>query len=642
MVKAPRAFSFRSATPRFEKRAGVAEWAIASTKFDHGGKRDHATLVMLLTKESPMKSTRILTGILGLSLLGLPLACGSESGREGSDGAGSTGNGSTGNGTGGIDVGSGSGGVSNIVVENPSTCDEAANAKSYVGCEFWPTVVANPVYLEFQPAVVVANGGQEPADVVVTGPNGFSKTETVPPGELRTIMLDWVSGLKGPEWPLHTTSTARLDYSARVDKGAYHLTSTVPVTAWQFNPLKYVLPKAECGRIQLSAEATECRSASNDASLLLPSTAMTGNYRVPSYAQFNEGTDWGSVPGGVAITATEDDTEVKVQLGPKCGVVLYPTTDLGTCVSASQDSSVPAKNGGDVYTFTMNAGDVVQLVGEWNKDPQVKNADISGSVINANKPVQAISFNAIAQMPDVWTGNADHIEETILPAEVIGKKYVVVPPTAPHGKVAGHVVRIYGNVDNTHLTYPDGKPTPDAPDIINAGDVVQLPTIGSPGTTNCLTASDHCALDEPFVVEGDQPFAVASFMLGGVIQENMGYDSLGDPSFMMLVTPEQFRTSYTFLAPADFVQNYADILVPDGASVTLDGAPLAGTPEAIGSSGWSVVRAPLDGAAGGIHTVETSDERGVGLSVSGFGYATSYYYPGGLNLKHISEPPIIK
>jgi amidase len=44
--------------------------------------------------------------------------------------------------------------------------------------------------------------------------------------------------------------------------------------------------------------------------------------------------DWGSVPGGAAITATKDGTDVKVQLGPRCGVEIYPTTDLGTCVAA--------------------------------------------------------------------------------------------------------------------------------------------------------------------------------------------------------------------------------------------------------------------------------------------------------------------
>lgn len=593
-----------------------------------------------------MHVTRLAQIALCSSILGF-VACSASS----SDGGGKDGNGNEGSldgvgedstGNDGLGVDSVDGGVDGNGTgnDNPVTCAEAASARSYVGCDFWPTVTANPVWTEFKPAVVVANGGAEVADITVTGPNGFSKTESIPPGELRTVLLEWVDGLKGPLWAANT-STGRLVNSSRVDGGAYHLTATRPVTAWQFNPLKYRMPRAECGSIPLGGEATECRSASNDASILLPSTAMTGNYRVFGYSSKHEGTDWGTVPGAVAITATADGTEVQVQLGPKCGARIYPTTDLGGCVAASADGVIAEKNAGDIYTLTMNAGDVVQLVGKWNKDPQVENADISGSVIVANKPVQAIAFNAIAMLPDGSVGNADHMEETVLPGEVLGKKYIVAPPTAPHGEVVGHVVRFYGNVDGTTLTYPAGKPA-GAPDTLNAGDVVQIPAppTGTPAP-QCVSLPDHCAVTEPFVVEGDQPFAVASFMLGGVVQEGNGYDSLGDPSFMMLVAPDQFRKAYTFLAPNDFVQNFADILVPDGAQVKLDGAAVSATPTAIGMSGWSILRAPLSNDGSGIHSVTTDDERGVGVSVAGFGYATSYYYPGGLNLKLISKPPVI-
>src|SRR5262249_46042099 len=160
-----------------------------------------------------------------------------------------------------------------------------------------------------------------------------------------------------------------------------------------------------------------------------------------------------------------------------------------------------------------------------------------------------VSFNAISQLPDVSIANADHMEETVLPGEVLGKKYIVVPPATPLGQQVGHVVRIYGNVDGTQLTYPDGKPTPDAPDTINAGDVVQIPALptGQPAA-QCIGTTDHCMLNKPFTVEGTEAFAVASFMVGGVLQMP-GTDattSQGDPSFSMEVTPEQFRKDYTF------------------------------------------------------------------------------------------------
>jgi len=276
--------------------------------------------------------------------------------------------------------------------------------------------------------------------------------------------------------------------------------------------------------------------------------------------------------------------------------------------------------------------------------PHLRNTDpAGGSVINADQPVQVVAFNAIAQLPDYSVANADHMEETVMPAEVLGNEYVVVPPTTPLGKSVGHVVRIYGNVDGTHLTYSGTKPT-GAPDTINAGDMVQIPPLptGQPAP-DCLTVPDHCMVSDPFVVTGDQPFAVASYMVGGTLQMP-GTDSTtsqGDPSMTMEVTPKQFRQQYTFLAPADYQENFADVIVPMGASITLDGKPLTLAATPIAGSTWGFIRAPLDNSGSGAHSISTTNPAGLGLQVEGFGFATSYYYPGGLNLIHISEPPEI-
>lgn len=529
--------------------------------------------------------------------------------------------------------------------DSPETCEEAAMGHTYVGCDFWPTVTANPVYVEFDPAVVIANGSSTAASVTIDGPAGFHQEVMIAPGALETVKLKWVMDLKGPEFSLSNTSGGRLEASSRADGGAYHIVSSVPVTAWQFNPLQYAIPAEACTRV--TGGMSGCRSATNDASLLIPSTAMTETYRVFGYSSKNEGKDWGSTPGGIAITATKDGTKLQVQLGPKCGVEIFPTTDLGTCVAAGPPASgITAKMPGEIYDLEMNAGDVVQLVGAWAKDPQTRNADLSGTVVKAAPgfPVQVVSFNAIAQLPDVSIANADHMEETVLPAEVIGKKYIVVPPTTPNGDAVGHVVRIYGNKDGTQLTYPEGKP-PGAPDVINEGDMFQIPPLptGQPAP-QCVGTADKCMLNTPFVVEGTEAFAVASFMVGGVLQMpgTDATNSQGDPSFSMEVTPEQFRKEYTFLAPTDYLENFADVLIPTGASVTLDGAAVTAPITPIGGSGWGFARIKLEaGTANGVHKLSTDHEQGLGLQVMGFGFATAYYYPGGLNLQRITEPPVI-
>src|SRR5690606_24908237 len=43
---------------------------------------------------------------------------------------------------------------------DPETCEEAKTTKSYVGCDYWPTVTPNGVWSIFSYAAVVANTGK--------------------------------------------------------------------------------------------------------------------------------------------------------------------------------------------------------------------------------------------------------------------------------------------------------------------------------------------------------------------------------------------------------------------------------------------------------------------------------------------------
>src|SRR6266566_3706335 len=63
-----------------------------------------------------------------------------------------------------------------------ATCSDAATKKSYVGCDYWPTVTGNNVWSIFDFAVVVANAGYQPADITITGPSSTNQQATVAPG----------------------------------------------------------------------------------------------------------------------------------------------------------------------------------------------------------------------------------------------------------------------------------------------------------------------------------------------------------------------------------------------------------------------------------------------------------------------------
>jgi len=487
------------------------------------------------------------------------------------------------------------------VAGDPATCEEALATRTYVGCDYWPTVTGNVVQDVFDFAVVVANVGAAAADVKVTGPNETDRQVTVAPGALEKIYLPWVPELKGRALkPLDFESHMSASVLAR--KGAYHLVSSVPVVVYQFNPLEYAGKGGPPGKKWTSCiSSTEgCLSYSNDASLLLPSTAWTGTYRVTSYPALSDKTSGGlSVDvrnAFLAITAAEDDTTVKVTLGA-----------LGSVLAGG--GIAEAGSGGEIEVH-LDAGDVAELVTE-----KGDKYDLSGSLVRSDKPVQVISGAPCTTVP---SGQAacDHLEEVVLPAEALGKQYVVTTPTAPSGTKGLHVVRFVGNRDGTELTYAPAKPV-GCPDTLAAGEV-----------SECDGMVDH-----DFVVTGTEEFAVTSFMVGATVYGPK--ERLGDPSQTIFAATEQFRGSYLFLMPDDYDKSYAVVVGPEGAAPAIDGAPLS-SPEVVGD-GLAVWRAELSSASGGAHTLKSAMP--VGLQAIGYGSYTSYQFPGGLDVKRIALVP---
>ncbi|MER2605396.1 MAG: hypothetical protein ABTQ29_06170, partial [Siculibacillus sp.] len=66
----------------------------------------------------------------------------------------------------------------------------------------------------------------------------------------------------------------------------------MPVTVYQFNPLEYQAQRGPPGKDWSSCPGNQCGTAcfsySNDASLLLPSTALTANYRITGYPSWSQ------------------------------------------------------------------------------------------------------------------------------------------------------------------------------------------------------------------------------------------------------------------------------------------------------------------------------------------------------------------
>lgn len=487
-------------------------------------------------------------------------------------------------------------------------CDEAAAAKSYVGCDYWPTVTGNLVQSVFDFAVAVANVSGERANITVTGPGGTNQKISVEPESLGVVYLPWVPELKGPEG-------APLTASVLAKGGAFHLVSDRPVVVYQFNPLEFRATGGPASKDWSKCQkavptAPDCYSYTNDASLLLPSTAMTGNYRVMGAAGWTRegggflGLGNTQIGATLAITATQDATKVTVKLGNKADMV------AGGGISAGRP--------GETVTFTLNKGDVAELV------TKPGNAyDFSGSVVSTDKPVQLISGVPCVDMPK-GVQACDHVEETIFPAETLGKRYVVMSPTGPKKNKVGQVVRLFGNEDATKLTYLPAKPA-GCPDTLAAGQV-----------------ADCGEVAEDFEVKGDKSFGVATFLIGGAKADpDYNPQSLaqpqGDPSQTFAVAVEQYRNKYIFLAPTDYKASFADVIAPAGVRVRLDGQDVSAQLEPITGTTFARGRLSLGAGKNGAHVVDA--DQPVGLQVIGYGDNTSYQYPGGLNLEPITAPP---
>jgi len=527
--------------------------------------------------------------------------------------------GASNNGTGGgFEGGPGSGGGTPGGV--PQTCEQALAQQSYIGCEYWPTITSNSLlYPEFKFAVVAANPTGTTAEVTVTQGGIEIASTSVAPSGLETIELPWVNELKQQD----AVGDGSALTSALVPDGAFRVVSSVPITLYQFNPLEFDLGSnpPDCPNSLLLGG---CFSFTNDASLLLPTTALRNEYYVMSYPTFHIGTltSWTNGPGFLAVTATQDGTNV--------------TVDSSAHVRAG--AGVAALAAGSQGTYSLDAGDVLMLqtaalpAGETPQPgqpcvtdnqfntlcPGPPDYDLTGTHITSSAPINVIGGHDCTFVP--YSNFAcDHLEESMFPVETLGNDLVVTAPqavaaieTAP-GTPDNMFVRVLSAADGNSVSF---DPAVNGTVTLNAGEWIEIGPV-----------------TQDFRVTSDDKVMVAQYMVG----ENFSGASVGagDPAMSIAIPTEQYRVAYTFLAPTTYTYNFVNIVAPTGTNVAIDGAPVDPTSfTAIGGTGLSVSRLQI---SGGAHSM--TGDNNFGIVVYGYGSYTSYIYPGGLNLETIVIVP---
>ncbi len=420
-------------------------------------------------------------------------------------------------------------------------------------------------------AIVVSNPQARPVNVTVTGANG----QTI----LKTIAAGMVEAIK-PNTAPNAIPDQSIDGTGLVKK-AYKVTSDLPIVAYQFNPLENV------------------NVFSNDASLLLPTTAYDVEYYTFSWPTEDRRPQNHSYHGYLSVVANVDDTVIEV------------TPTAAVRASATQ----PAIAANTPTQFTLDAFEVLTLQASPGGDlTGTKVRSVNGTttfgVFGGHEAMGVGEMTPPDQTHTLGPCCADHIEEMLFPTSTWGKTFAITRSKS-RGTNEPDLLRIMAQKANTTITF-DPSPSSGTCGMLQPGQFCEVKIQGDTG----VTAS------EPVLIAHYLESAIwQDFLFGGSVGE-------GDPSFSIAVPTEQFRTSYTVLVPSQYAKNFLSIAAPGAGAVIVDGLLVALTPYAGG-----LYRAARMQVNAGQHVITCPN--GCGVEVYGYSDAVSYMFAGGLDLKKI-------
>ena len=488
-------------------------------------------------------------------------------------------------------VGAGASCVSGFCADR---CSESATGRSYLGCDYWPTMTANSqLDPNFTFGVALSNPQTYEVRVTITGGALTAPRElTLAPGAIETVTLPWVQELVAFT-PTYPGCRGEGDPACRLPRaparstlrrgGAYHVRSDGPIAAYQFNPLNF---SREGGLY----------SFTNDASLLLPQGVMRQRYVVSTWPNF-------VIRATLATTTYGGFVTIVGVAGEGTTVTVRPTASVGA------GPGVPIILAGTTATFTLQQGDALQLVSADSRvDAQGRGQDLSGTIIESSLPVAVYVGHDCTNIPEDRVA-CDHLEEQLLPAETWGRDSFV-SALRDRGAMTPSVVRVISQANDNRLTFdpPDVQP----PVTLAAGQVLQF------------------ASNRHVRVTGSGAFLASQFMIGQGPRV-AGMPGAGDPAMVFEVPVQQYRAQYAFYVPTTYPQSFLNIVAPAGTPLLLDEQPLMGTPEVV--SGHDVYTLPI---AAGAHRLRSPTSVAFGIKVYGIAEYTSYMYPGGLDLQLIT------
>lgn len=459
-----------------------------------------------------------------------------------------------------------------------SLCEVNNKVASNVGCDYWTADLDNAddglLGLSNNPMHV-------PHSVVVSNPGIYDADITFQAKAPWDVKMPPVTTVKAGQAVEIKMPVMNIDKDSLEPKGVF-FKSTQPVVAYQFNPF--------------NAD----KAFSNDGSLLLPQNALGKEYFAISLGSRPDIAFPGleglpSQNGYFTVLATsQGTTTVTVTISGKGYVKLNPITKLPI-------------NKGQTVTFKLQQYDALNLEAY---SAGLSVADLTGSHIVADKPIAVFGGHEEAVLG--WSGGgeesccAEHVEEQLLPVNAWGKTYVA-PKSKPRGNEADLWLVMAALPGTTLKTTPPIKGL-DGITLNSPGQWVQVET------------------DKSFVVEGSGPIQIAQFL----VSRSQTTDFIGDPTMIVHSPIHQMRKDYFILTPKGFTHNWVSVIRPKGVAVSTDGVAIAATEfQPVGNGDWELAYVAVQP---GVHRFESKDGL-FGLVVYGYGNATAYGYPGGMNLQ---------
>ncbi len=467
----------------------------------------------------------------------------------------------------------------------PETCEQAAQATTTVGCEFY-AVDLDTAAPTMPYAVAVANVNLDnPATVTVSqgSATGWVEVEgvTLEPMSLYTFNL-----------PDYVTENSGL----QPDR-SFHIVSDIPIVAYQFNPID------------------GSTSYLSDASMLIPVTSWSQTYDVVGWKQTADmsGADGTMLAYFVAVSASD-----------------------GTVVTVSPSSvpqsgaSVPAST--TPFDVPMDDGDVLEVATSAVDDSMTGSEIVS----NSGHPIAVFSGQECTYIPST-TYACDHLEEQLPGLRFWGTEFVGarMPNRSTTDTTDPVLWQIFASED-TSVTISADPGIVTAPTgmigtfSLTAGEVMEF---FAEGTT---------AAPGDLYVVSDKPIGIMQYMTGAEAPNASG---IGDPLMVYTSPTQQYLPRYVVLVPSTWVNDALIIARHAGVAVYLDDVEIPSSQfVSVAGSGYEVARiigTDTTGTLDGVHTLRSADDaKGISVTVVGWDMYDSYGYIGGMGMGAIN--PIVE